>query len=507
MPYSDKSVLICRIRAICVLLISPKILLFLLLQIVSAMKKVIIFSIILTGFLFPMSCSQTPPSKSAQIMDKKKSAIPVQFDLNDLKHRTFNYFWKEADSISGLVEDRAPTKAFCSVASTGFGLSAYIIGVENGYIKRDEAAARVLKLLRFLWQLPQDPAMAGIGGYRGFFYHFLDMRTGYRYKNVELSSIDTGLLMAGILSVMEYFDGDDAVEKEIRSLADALFQRVEWDFFLNDTPALSMGWFPDRGFLEAEWVGYNEAMVLLVMAMGSPTHPIPEICWDKWTATYDWGEYYGYEHLNFGPLFGHQYSHMYIDFRGIQDYYMAGKGLDYFENSRRATYANRAYCMANPMGFKDYSDTIWGLTACDGPGYLEKEINGKKIIFEGYSARGAALVHSRDDGTIAPTAAGGSIPFAPEICLPALKAMYNKYGSKLYGEYGFLDSFNPTFTYGKGNEEGWYDPDYIGIDQGAIICMIENYQTGLIWNLMKKNKYIVAGLKKAGFKGGWLEGM
>jgi hypothetical protein len=471
------------------------------------MKKVIISSIILTGFLLPISCDQLPSSRTTKLAGETNSAIPAQFDLNDLKYRTFNYFWKEADSISGLIEDRAPAKAFCSISATGFGLSAYLIGIENGYIERSEAAARVLKLLQFLWQLPQGPAMENVGGYRGFFYHFIDMRTGYRYKNVELSSIDTGLLMAGILSVMEYFDRDDAAEKEIRALADALFQRVEWDFFLNDTPALSMGWFPDRGFLESEWVGYNEAMVLLVMAMGSPTHPIPEVCWDKWTETYNWGEYYGYGQVNFGPLFGHQYSHMYIDFRGIYDDYMMSKGFDYFENSRRATYGNRAYCIANPMGFKDYSDTVWGLTACDGPGYLEREINGKKVKFKGYSARGAALVHARDDGTIAPTAAGGSIPFAPEICLPALKAMYEKYGSKLYGEYGFLDSFNPTYTYGKGNEEGWFDPDYIGIDQGAIIVMIENYQTGLIWDLMKKNKYILAGLKRAGFKGGWLESL
>jgi hypothetical protein len=469
------------------------------------MKNIAFSFILILTLLLPISCNRATSSGSGQASVAVKAPIPAQFDLNDLKHRTFNYFWNEADSVSGLIEDRAPTQAFCSIAATGFGLTAYIVGVENGYVSRDEAALRVLKLLRFLWDLPQDSVMTGAGGYRGLFYHFLDMRTGKRFKDVELSSIDTAWLMAGILSVMEYFDGDNEVEKEIRSKADALFCRVEWDFFLNDTPALSMGWFPDRGFLEAEWVGYNEAMALVVMAMGSPTHPIPAECWEKWTATYDWGNYYGYDQVNFGPLFGHQYSHMYIDFRGIYDDYMTSKGFDYFENSRRATYGNRAYCIENPGGFKDYSDTIWGLTACDGPGDLKKEINGKKVTFEGYSARGAALVHSRDDGTIAPTAAGGSIPFAPEICLPALKAMYEKYGSELYGEYGFRDSFNPAFTFSKGSENGWFDPDYLGIDQGPILIMLENYQTGLIWDLMKKNKYIVAGLKKAGFKGGWME--
>jgi hypothetical protein len=469
------------------------------------MKKIMLFSIVIAGFLLPTACNQSPSSKSNPPSGEVKISIPAQFDLDDLKRRTFNYFWVEADPVTGLIEDRVPNRQFSSIAATGFGLSAYIIGVENGYVSRAEAAEKVLRLLRFLWNAPQDSAMSGIAGYKGYYYHFLDMRTGHRYKDVELSTIDTGLLMAGILSVMEYFNGDEVVEEEIRSLADALFLRVEWDFFLNGTPALSMGWFPDRGFLDAEWVGYNEAMVMLVMALGSPTHPIPEICWEKWTATYDWGGYYGYEHVNFGPLFGHHYSHMYLDFRGIYDDYMMEKGIDYFENSRRATYGNRAYCLDNPLGFKDYSDTIWGLTACDGPGYLEKMIDGRMVTFEGYSARGAALVHARDDGTLAPTAAGGSIPFAPEICLPALRAMYNRYGDKLYGEYGFLDSFNPTFTFGQGNEEGWFDVDYLGIDQGAILIMLENYQSGLIWDLMKKNKYIRTGLGNAGFKGGWTE--
>jgi len=469
------------------------------------MKKIILFTSFIAGTLLPVSCNQSTPVKSNEDKQISANPIPAQFDLDDLKRRTFDFFWKESDPVTGLIEDRVPNRQFSSIAATGFGLSAYIIGVDNGYVTRQEAAEKVLTLLQFLWNAPQDSAMAGITGYKGYYYHFLDMKTGHRYKNVELSTIDTGLLMAGILSVMEYFNGDNALEAEIRDLADKLFLRVEWDFFLNDTPALSMGWFPDKGFLGSEWVGYNEAMVLLVMALGSPTHPIPEVCWERWTDTYDWGEYYGYEHVNFGPLFGHQYSHMYIDFRGIYDDYMSEKGIDYFENSRRATYANRAYCVANPMGFKDYSDTIWGLTACDGPGYLEKMIEGKMVKFGGYSARGASLVHARDDGTMAPTAAGGSIPFAPEICLPALEAMFNKYTGKLYGEYGFLDSFNPTFVYGEGNEDGWFDDDYLGIDQGAIIVMLENHQSGLIWNLMKQNKYIVSGLKKAGFKGGWLE--
>jgi hypothetical protein len=467
------------------------------------LRYIIFLIAMIPALLLPYSCNNARSGDAGA--NKPVDKIPVKFSLEDLQKRTFLFFWNETDSVSGLMEDRAPTKAFCSTASTGFGLTAYIVGVENGYVTRSEAAARVLKLFKFLWQLRQGTEMSGIGGYKGFFYHFLDMRTGLRFRNIELSSIDTAWLIAGILSCMSYFDGSDPVETGIRSMADSLYCRVDWDWFMNGRKAMSMGWFPDKGFLKAEWVGYNEAMALIIMAMGSPTHPIPESSWDEWTRPYVWDTYYGFEHVNFGPLFGHQYSQMYIDFRGITDKYMAARGIDYFENSRCATYANRAYCIENPKAFKDYGENIWGLTACDGPGGGNREINGNTVDFMGYSARGASIDYKVDDGTIAPTAAGGSIPFAPEICLPALEAMYDKYGEKLYGEYGFRDAFNPTFTFGKGNESGWFDPDYIGIDQGTIILQIANYRDGLVWNIMKKNPYIIAGLKKAGFKGGWLD--
>jgi hypothetical protein len=196
---------------------------------------------------------------------------------------------------------------------------------------------------------------------------------------------------------------------------------------------------------------------------------------------------------------------MYIDFRGIFDDYMRAKGIDYFENSRRATYAQQVYCIENPRQFNDYCRDIWGLTACDGPGYAAHDWKGKMMVFDGYSARGTAAGYNGDDGTIAPTAAGGSIPFAPEICIPALEAIFDRYGDALYQDYGFKDAFNPSFTWGNGNEKGWFDVDYIGIDQGPIVLMIENYRTGLLWNIMKRNPYIVDGLKKAGFTGGWLE--
>jgi hypothetical protein len=331
------------------------------------------------------------------------------------------------------------------------------------------------------------------------------MHTGLRYKNVELSTIDTGLLMAGILASLSYFDGDNATERELRDLAEKLYRRVEWDWAMDDRDVMSMGWHPESGFIKSYWYGYNEAMVLLVMAIGSPTHPIPPSAWDVWTSTYEYDKFYGFEMVNFGPLFGHQYSHMFIDFKGIFDGYMKAKGFDYFENTRRAACSQRYYAIANPKKFKGYGENIWGFTACDGPGYSKHVWNGKEMVFDGYSARGAAYKYDVDDGTIAPTAAGGSVPFAPEIAIPALEAMYDQYGSQIYKEYGFLDSFNPSYTWAPANEKGWVDIDYLGIDQGPIVVMINNYHSGTVWNAIKKNPYIVTGLKKAGFRGGWLD--
>jgi hypothetical protein len=245
-------------------------------------------------------------------------------------------------------------------------------------------------------------------------------------------------------------------------------------------------------------------MLLYVLAFGSPTHPLDSTAWQSWTSGYQWGEFQGYPHVNFAPLFGHQYSHIWIDFRGIQDDYMRAKGIDYFENSRRATYASRAYCMANPGRWKDYGANTWGLTACDGPADVKIYHHGDSVQIHTYRARGASLGEISDDGTIAPTAAGGSIPFAPEICIPALKHMYTRYGNHLWGEYGFYDAFNPTFTQSPGTSDGWFDTDYLGIDNGPIVLMIENYRNGFLWELMKKSPYLNRGLQRAGFRGGWL---
>lgn len=425
--------------------------------------------------------------------------------LEDLKKRTFNFFWELADSSTWQIPDRHPTVRFSSIAATGFGLPTYLIGIENDYITREQGAERVLNTFNWLWNSKQGPDSAGVTGYRGFYYHFLNYGSGTRYRNVELSTIDTGLLMAGILTCQSYFDMDNATETRIRQLADSLYLRAEWDWAMENRKTMSMGWRPERGFIEARWTGYNEAMILIIMAMGSPTHPISDDSWEAWCNTYKWRDFKGYKHLNFTPLFGHQYSHMFIDFRGIYDPYMQERGIDYFENSRRATLSNRSYCMDNPRRFEGYGENIWGLTACDGPARDTRVIHGDSIDFWTYRARGASAIRIVDDGTIAPTAAGGSIPFAPGECISALMTMKEKFGDRLYQEYGFKDAFNLTYTFGEGMENGWFDIDYIGIDQGPIIIQLENYQTELIWNTIKKNKYIINGLKKAGFTGGWLD--
>ncbi len=423
--------------------------------------------------------------------------------LDTLELRTFHYFWDLADPNTGLIPDRAPTKSFSSIAATGFGLASYVIGVERGYVSRQDAAARVLKTLKFFWNAPMGSDATGVSGYKGFYYHFLDMSTGERFKNVELSTIDTTWLLAGILTCRDYFDGSSADETQIRALADSINNRVDWPWITKSDGLVSMGWHPESGFLNAEWSGYNEGMFLYVLALGSPTHPLPGSAWTKWTQTYQWGNFYGYLGVQFGPLFGHQYSQMFVDYKGIQDAYMKQKGSDYFENAKNATLGQIAYAEKNPKQFDGYGENVWGLTACDGPGDTTITVYGNSIHFRGYSARGEAANYDVDDGTLAPTAAGGSIAFTPKRSIAALEYMKSNYPG-IWSDYGFKDSFNPTWPLKQNGEKAWYDKDYLGIDQGPILIMAENYRTGLIWNLLKKDSVVVRGLKKAGFSGGWL---
>ena len=435
-----------------------------------------------------------------------------------VEERTFRWFWETTDSTTGLAHDRWPQRDFSSVASIGFALTAYPVGAERGWITRAQAAKRTLVTLDYLWRLPQGPEAQNTGGYQGFFYHFLRYEDGRRYEKVELSTIDTALLLGGVLFAQSYYTGTDATESSIRTIADSIYRRVDWNWSVTRAPRVVMGWNPEIGYFRADWRGYNEAMIIYILGLGSPTHPLPKESWAAWSATNPYTTYRGQEHTNFSPLFGHQYSHVWIDFRGIRDAYGAAHGIDWFENSRRATISQRAYAIANPRGFAGYGSDIWGLTACDGPADTSAVLNGKPVLLHSYWARGASNDgdpegSERDDGTIAPTAALGSMPFAPEIVYPEMVAMRERYGSVLFDRYGFKDAFNPSVTNAgikvrMGTVDpklGWVGRDYLGIDQGPIVAMLENHRSELIWKTMRRNPYIQRGLRQAGFTGGWLD--
>lgn len=453
----------------------------------------------------PVAASRTPSPQapSQDVRDPRWASL-----LDDVEKRTFDFFWERANPKNGLVPDRWPSESFSSIAAVGFALTAYPIGVERGWVTREAARARVLTTLRFF---AAGPAGNGAAGGHGFFYHFLDMETGARFKDVELSTIDTTLFLAGALTCQSWFDRDDPEEAEIRALADSLYRAADWTWAQKRKPLVSMGWTPEGGLSAWDWRGYNEAMVLYVLALGSPTHAVEPAAWTAYTSTYKWETFSGQSYVGFGPLFGYQYSHVWVDFRGIRDAYMRGKGIDYFENSRRATYAHRQYAIDNPGGWRGYGPSVWGFTACDGPIDGDLVIDGKKRHFFTYAARAASAHEIRDDGTIAPTGAASSLPFAPEIVLPAMEEMRSRHPDKLFGRYGYLDSFNPTFRlavpvhHGRvAGDEGWFDTDYLGIDEGPILAMAENARTELVWKAMRRNPYVVAGLKRAGFTGGWL---
>jgi len=333
------------------------------------------------------------------------------------------------------------------------------------------------------------------------YYHFLDMVSGRRVWNCELSTIDSAILLAGMLTAAAYFSGDGDDEREIRALADALYLRADWNWARNDGVTLTHGWKPESGFLRYRWQGYDEAMILYLLGLGSPTHPLSHESWAGWTSTYDWRTIYDYELLYAGPLFIHQFSHIWIDFREIQDDFMRGKGIDYFENSRRATHVHRQYAIDNPSDFSAYNENSWGFTASDGPGPATYTIKGKKRRFFGYKARGAP--YGPDDGSIAPWAVAASLPFAPEIVQPSL-THFETLELRRNNPYGFKATFNATMADRSGSSRLWISPFHFGINQGPMLLMLENYHTGLIWSLLRQCAYLVAGLRRAGFSGGWL---
>jgi len=436
---------------------------------------------------------------------KPKQHSYSEENLDALERVTFDYFLKEANPENGLVPDSTRQGSPCSIAATGFGLASYPVGVERGFITRDEAITRTLLTLRFFWNSAQGPE-PDVTGYKGFYYHFLDMKSGRRAWDCELSTIDSTFLIAGALTAAQYFNRDNQDELEIRTVADAIYRRCDWQWAQNLGATVTHGWRPESGFIKYRWEGYNEALILYVLGLGSPTHALPEESYKAWASTYEWRSLYGREFLYAGPLFIHQLSHMWIDFRGIQDDYMRGKGIDYFENSRRATYLQQQYAICNPRGFRGYGEYIWGLTASDGPGPARKKIGGKLRQFFDYEARG--IPDGPDDGTLAPWAVIASLPFAPEIVLPSMQYFDEAY-PEMTSHYGFKCSFNPTFSTGSGNDKDsskeWISKGYYGLDQGPIVLMIENYRTGFLWRLMRGCSYIVEGLRRAGFEGGWLQ--
>jgi hypothetical protein len=419
--------------------------------------------------------------------------------LLDLQMQTFEYFVHETNLANGLVADRTQENSPASTAATGLALSAYPVAVERSLMRRHEAVRRTLATVRFFRDCLQGKS-AEATGYQGFYYHFLDMHTGKRTSGSEASTIDTALLLAGMLTCATYFDGARPEEKEIREGAEEIYARTNWRWAQQPNHAVCHGWKPETGFMPYQWQGYCEALVLYVLALGSPTFPLAPASYEAFTASYPWQKVYGHELLHAGPLFIHQLSHIWIDFRGIQDAYMRGKCIDYFENSRRATYVQQAYARDNPRGFTGYDENCWGISASEGPGPATRSVHGKRRRFYGYEARG--VPDGPDDGTLSPWAAVASLPFAPEIVLPVL-LRFEHLKLRAQNPYGFKATFNMTFPQ-KGSF--WISPYHLALNQGPIILMIENFHSGLVWRLMRSCPAIARGLKRAGFSGGWLNG-
>ena len=454
--------------------------------------KVLLFAVL--TLVAGTAHSQQPVFKS-----HGKVNYPLTLDekamLDSIQHKTFLFFLGEGHPEWGIVKDRTLKTAPCSIAATGFGIPCLAIGAERNWINREKAAAITLNILKFFISSAQSTAK-DVTGYKGFYYHFLKMDSGTREWNCELSSVDTGLLMMGIIFARNYYTLDNDVENQIRSLAAKLLERIDWNFMVLPSSSkyaytISMAWTPEKGLQDYGWFGYNEALFLYVLAAGSGMNNA-EQSYNAWLKTYEWQTpYKGLSHVAFPPLFGHQFSQAFIDFRGIFDTYMKVKGIDYFENSRRATYVQRKYAEENPKGWVGYDSLCWGVTASDGP---PDKYNFADKKFLGYAGRGTSGPGNNyfDDGTIAPYGPLSSLPFAPEIVLPTIQSMNKKFGSKLWGQYGYYDSFNQTAK--------WIDDDFLGIDEGPMLIMIENFRTGLVWNYVMKDPIIQKGLYKLGFE-------
>ena len=421
-------------------------------------------------------------------------------DLGLLQFSTVLYYLHETNPDNGLVRDKTDPNAPVSIAAVGMALATIPIIVERGVIYRDFAAKITLKRLRYLLQAPQG-SEPDASGYKGFFYHFLDIETGRRVWECELSTIDSAFLFAGALTAGAYFDRDTPNETEIRALADALYQRADWNWARNGEATLTHGWRPETGFIPHRYQGYDEGLLLYILGLGSPTYPLPLESYPAYCATYEWKTIYDREVLYSGPLFTHQLSHMWIDFRGLRDDFMRAHDSDYFANSRQATFIQQEYAIRNPGGFVGYGEHCWGFTACDGPGHVRRPVNGVEREFFDYIARGAPF--GPDDGTVAPWVVVASLPFAPDIVIPTMQRLA-RMDLGMTAKYGFKPSFNQSFAVPDSPTGWWVTPYHFGIDQGPVVLMIENYRTGLLWDIMRRSPAILTGLRRAGFRGGWL---
>ncbi len=424
--------------------------------------------------------------------------------LQHLQSKAFAYFQYETNLSNGLVADKTAPNWPSSIAATGLALSSYPVAVERGLMTQEMALKRTLTTLRFFRDSPQGTEPDATG-YRGFYYHFLDMHSGRRAWQCELSTVDSALLFAGMLTAAAYFNDDTAPQKEVRDLARFLYQRADWPWAQADDGTIGHGWHPESGFIPHRWQGYDEGLLLYVLALGSPTHPLPPAAYAAWASTYEWKHCYDLDYLYCGPLFTHQLSQVWLDLRGVQDAFMRDKGIDYFENSRRATLIQQRYAIDNPLGFTGYGDHCWGITASDGPGPLTVQIGGVERRFHDYIGRGAP--YDVDDGTLAPWVVVASLPFAPEAVLPTVHHFIHTLQLHDHHPYGFKASFNQTCVDKPGRElSGWVSPYFFGLNLGPVLLMVENHRSGMLWKLMRGCQPVVAGLRRAGFSGGWLDG-
>jgi hypothetical protein len=412
-------------------------------------------------------------------------------DLQQWQRKSLRYFTDLANFENGLVPDSSEENSPCTIAGVGFALTGYCIGAERGFLPKLEAETRVLNTLKFLAEAEHGVGLEATG-HKGFFYHFLDLKSGKRTWSCELSFIDSGFLFAGITCAAQYFHAN----AEIQEWANLIHERVEWKWAMNGKSGLSQGWYPDAGFIDYEWEGYSEALLLYAQGLGAK-HALPKEAYSAWTSTYQWESVYDKTLLYAGPFFIHLFSHAWIDFRGIQDKFMTDKKSDYFENTRHAVEVQRFYCQLNPNDFHAYGKDSWGLTACAGPDYGMRTAHGERHRYFGYAARGVPF--GPDDGTLAPWVPLASIPFAPEAAALAVERMTAE-NPHLVGKYGFHCSFNATI------KPRWQPARFYAIDCGIVLLMIENHRSGLVWDLMKGCPRIRRGLTRAGFKGGWLGG-